>query len=229
MYKSPGIKGHQFKEGLDFLYEEMSGKDVDLVVAGDFNLKRLGLWTPIERSEMRTRNIRNKSDTENNGVAMQETLMMDLVEYYFLDQVVKEPTREEAILDLFFTNTGSVRKVETISNAYTDHKTVIVKMMGYDKQEEEAIDKGSHYLSRVKDYRYEELNEEGWAKVVSTFRRLSFKKFDELSPEEMEKILRDNVSIAIGENCEEKKKGGLGKKKIPKIYKRLFKKKKRIS
>ena len=42
--------------------------------------------------------------------------MMDLVEYYFLDQVVKEPTREEAILDLFFTNTGSVLHKETTRN-----------------------------------------------------------------------------------------------------------------
>ena len=50
-----------------------------------------------------------------------------------------------------------------------------------------------------------------------------------MTPEDMEKLLRDNVSTAIGEHCEEKKKGGAGKKMIPKIYKRLFKKKKRIS
>ena len=116
---------------MNFLHEEMGGKDVDLVVAGYFNLKCLGLWSPIERSEMRTRIIKNKRDTDNNGVSLQETLMMDLVEYYFLDQVVKEPTRKEAILDLFLTNAGSVRKVETITNTYTDHKTVIVKMVGY--------------------------------------------------------------------------------------------------
>ena len=41
IYKSPGIKANQFKEGLDFLYEELGGKNVNIVVAGDFNLPRL--------------------------------------------------------------------------------------------------------------------------------------------------------------------------------------------
>ena len=50
-----------------------------------------------------------------------------------------------------------------------------------------------------------------------------------MTPEEMEKLLRDHVCTAIGEHCEEKKKGGAGKRGIPKIYQRLFKKKKRIS
>ena len=81
----------------------------------------------------------------------------------------------------------------------------------------------------MKDYRYEELSEEGWAQVVSTFRKLEFGKFDELNPGDMEKLLRENVSKAIEEHCEKKKKGGVGKKKIPNVYKRLFKKKKRIS
>ena len=44
----------QFKEGLEFLYGEIEGKDADLVVAGDFNLPRSGLWSPIEMAEMRT-------------------------------------------------------------------------------------------------------------------------------------------------------------------------------
>ena len=81
-------------------------------------------------------------------------------------------------------------------------------------------DRGSHYLSRVKDYKYEELNEEGWAQVVSTFRQLNFRHFDEMTPEDMEKLLRDHVCTAIGEHCEEKKKGGAGKKGILKIYKK---------
>ena len=60
IYKSPGIKVDQFKEGLEFLYGEIEGKNVDLVVTRDFNLKRLGLWSPIEMSEMRTRITRNR-------------------------------------------------------------------------------------------------------------------------------------------------------------------------
>ena len=188
------------------------------MVAGDFNLKRLGLWSPIEMSEMRTRITKNRGETDSSGISQQETMMMDFVEAYFLDQVVKEPTREDAILDLVFTNAGNIRRVETISNTYTDHKSVVVSMVGYDKEEEEARDRGDHYLSRVKNYKYEDLNEEEWAQVISTFRQQNFRHFDEMTPEDMEKLLRDHVCTAIGEHCEEKKKGGMGKKGMPKIY-----------
>ena len=80
IYRSPGIKANQFKEGLDFLYGELEGKNVDLVVAGDFNLKRLGMWSPIEMSEMRTRITKNRGETDSSGISQQETMMMDFVE-----------------------------------------------------------------------------------------------------------------------------------------------------
>ena len=50
-----------------------------------------------------------------------------------------------------------------------------------------------------------------------------------MAPKDMEKLLRDHVFMAISEHCEEKKKGGMGKKGMPKIYKKLYKKKKKIS
>ena len=49
-----------------------------------------------------------------------------------------------------------------------------------------------------------------------------------MEPEDMEKLLRDHVCTAVGEHCEEKGEGG-GKKVIPKVYRKLFKKKKMIS
>ena len=142
VYKSPGISVEQFKEGLEFLYVEIKGKEVDLVVAGDFNLPRLGMWSPIEMAEMRTRIMRNRGENEGKGVSQQEILMMDFVESYFLDQVVKKPTRENATLDVVFTNAGKIRRVEIISNSYTDHRSVVVNMVGYDKDEEEVRDRG---------------------------------------------------------------------------------------
>ena len=72
-------------------------------------------------------------------------------------------------------------------------------MVGYDKEEEEAKDRGDHYLSRVKNYKYEDLGEENWAEVVSTFRVKNFRDFGEMSPKDMEKLLRDHVCTAIGE------------------------------
>ena len=131
IYKSPVIYTGKLKEGLDFLYTEIEGKDVDLVLAGDLNLPRLGMWTPIELVEARTRIVKNRGKEEGDGMTQQEILVMDFMESYFLDQVVKTPTREEATLDLVFTNAGNIRRVESITNAYSDHKTVIVNMMGY--------------------------------------------------------------------------------------------------
>ena len=49
-----------------------------------------------------------------------------------------------------------------------------------------------------------------------------------MEPKDIEKLLRDHVCTAIGEHCEEKKEGG-GGKGIPKIYKKLYRKKKKIS
>ena len=54
IYKSPGIDTGKLKEGLEFLYKKIEGKEVDLVLAGDLNLPRLGMWTPIELAEART-------------------------------------------------------------------------------------------------------------------------------------------------------------------------------
>ena len=101
----------QFKEGLEFLYGEIEGRKVDLVVAGDINLPRMGLWSPIEMAEMRTRIVRNRGESMGDGVSQQEILMMDFVGSYFLDQVVKKPTRENATLDVVFTNAGNIRRV----------------------------------------------------------------------------------------------------------------------
>ena len=69
IYRSPGIKTNQFKEGLDFLYGELEGKNVYLIVAGDFNLKRLGMWSPIEMSEMRTKIMKNKGEADSSGLS----------------------------------------------------------------------------------------------------------------------------------------------------------------
>ena len=73
------------------------------------------------------------------------------------------------------------------------------------------------------------MSEEKWKEVVSTFRGQTFRNFGDMKPKEMEQLLRDHVCTAIGEHCEEKKKGEERKKGMPKIYKRLYKKKKKIS
>ena len=55
------------------------------MVAGDFNLPRLEMWSPIEMAEMRTRIMRNRGENEGSGMSQQESIMMDSVESYFLD------------------------------------------------------------------------------------------------------------------------------------------------
>ena len=56
------------------------------------------------------------------------------------------------------------------------------------------------------------MSEEKWTEVVSTFKEQNFRNFGEMAPKDMEKLLRDHVCTAIGEHCEEKKKGEWGKK-----------------
>ena len=67
IYKSPGIEVEKLKEGLEFIYKEIEGKDVDLVIAGDINLPRLGRWSPIELAEARTRIVNSRGDGERDG------------------------------------------------------------------------------------------------------------------------------------------------------------------
>ena len=55
---------------------------------------------------------------------------------------MKTATREGATLDLVFTNAGNIRRVEAVTNGYTDHRTIIVNMVGYVKEREEMRDKG---------------------------------------------------------------------------------------
>ena len=72
------------------------------------------------------------------------------------------------------------------------------------------------------------INEEKWKEIIASFRSQDFGGFDSLEPEAMEKLLRDYVCRAVGEHCEEKRTGS-GKKVIPKMYRKLFKKKKALS
>ena len=51
---------------------------------------------------------------------------------------MKTATREGATLDLVFTNAGNIRRVEAVTNGYTDHETIIVNMVGYIKEREET-------------------------------------------------------------------------------------------
>ena len=52
VYKSPGIEEEKFQEGMEFIYREVEGSDLDLIVTGYFNFRNGGMWTPIEMSEL---------------------------------------------------------------------------------------------------------------------------------------------------------------------------------
>ena len=65
---------------MDFIYKEIEGKDVNLVVARDLNLPRLGMWTPIELAEARTRIVKNRGKEEGDGITQQDVLVMEFME-----------------------------------------------------------------------------------------------------------------------------------------------------
>ena len=95
VYRPPDAPLSSFKKAIDFIYSQVNNTSDDsynICITGDFNLPDINWDTAVVPLE--------SISEEQRSTDMLFKLMSDL----FLNQYVDSPTRENNILDLFFTN-----------------------------------------------------------------------------------------------------------------------------
>ena len=92
----------------------------NILMLGDFNFCEIN-WEKIYEYDFSSSNSR-----ENTQISK----LYDLMEHYFLQQVIKIPTRLKNILDLLFTNNSHLisHSDVIINERLSDHNTVVTTL-----------------------------------------------------------------------------------------------------
>ena len=113
-------------------------ENTKFIVNGDFNLGFLEAWDPLVISEFLTKNkYRLEKELEISKAKKQAMALLEFTERMNLEQMVKDSTRNDNILDLILTDCMEV--IENIVNIkhdkITDHDTLIVELNVQNKNE----------------------------------------------------------------------------------------------
>ena len=157
-YRSPAGNDLHFSEMMDTISQWTENTKQDIALLGDLNLE-MGTWTPEQIASLRSKGTK---DDNKKGVEMKMKLkLLDFVDSHFITQVVREPTRGSATLDLIFTNSNRRRDIEVVRNIkISDHDSIRLRLVT------DAIERqtgGDRQLNTTDLGRYniDDLNEEG--------------------------------------------------------------------
>ena len=173
MYRPPKCPQFKFKESLkevrDWLDSiEKEGKPTPTIfLSGDFNLGFLENWEAEQIEEIKGAvDTRKKEGKVVAAERAQAIMLVNFVEEHFLQQQIRESTRNEAILDLLFTSNKSlVLKCTQINNVnLTDHKTCIAQL-SYDMNPQEKQEKKNFKTTKIPDYDTAGADEEDWIRA----------------------------------------------------------------
>ena len=156
IYRPPDSTVESFRKTLDTLQEKIdqfsnNNRVPDIYILGDFNLPGIDwdLCTP-------TSGLTNHSSDSCDA-------MIDFMDQNFLSQMIREPTRENNILDLIFTNKPQdIIECNIVDTQLSDHK-MIELLLGYNPihHSTEVPDEVDQYSFRAVDFHkanYEALN-----------------------------------------------------------------------
>ena len=103
---------------------------VRMFINGDFNLGKLNDWSEDSVNSVRDKIYERVSNRENIGVESAQMMeAIDFADKWNLEQKIKNPTREDRILDLLFTSDDIESDIKHERHAYiSDHDTIIVKV-----------------------------------------------------------------------------------------------------
>ena len=204
-----------FKKAMDFIYAEVDNVGDDsfnICITGDFNFPDIDWEFPVVPVE-------SVSEEQHSKDTLFK-LMSDLM----LNQYVDSPTRENNILDLFFTNNGHlVTNVTTSDSDLSDHDLVDISVSSNFldpnllKPTRKTFNEESFRSLDFRRANFEEIREElrkvDWAQLRTS---CSFEEFPKLFTETLYNICVSLVPM---------KKASTGK---PKAFHALQRKKKRL-
>ena len=97
--------------------------------------------------------------------------------------------------------------------SYSDHNTVLVQVEAVEVDEE--TDEDYIYLTTIRNYKYETLEDESWTKVREDFRLADWKPFHNGGPSQKQTVLFDNMIKAVEKTAPLKKRRQGNSRKIP--------------
>jgi hypothetical protein len=129
IYRPPSCPTIKFKEVIDNInnwieqFENHGQLFPNLIFNGDLNFGSMNYWEPTDITNLRDRAL-NRTLSQD---CQQALLLLDLVDQHMMEQVIMEPTRGDAALDLLFTNNQELfSNITVIENVIiSDHKTTL--------------------------------------------------------------------------------------------------------
>ena len=168
-YRSPGGKAHHFAEMLDIILEWCENIKSDIALLGDFNLGGMKDWNP-ERIESLRRRGAKPAETHGKTFKM-ELRFLDFADSNFISQIVTEPTWEQNILDLIFTNSSRRRDIEVVKNVnLSDHNSIRFRIVMDKVTKTNANEDKKLNTTDIRKYKIDDLNNEGWSKINTSLR-----------------------------------------------------------
>jgi hypothetical protein len=176
IYRPPSCPTNKFKEAIDNVntwleqFEKHGQLFPNLILNGDLNFKSMNYWEPHNINNLRDR-AQNRTLSQD---CQQALLLLDLIDQHMMQQVIMEPTRGDAALDLLFSNNQELfSKVTVIENIIiSDHKTILAGLNIIVGQK--MVKAATNFsASALPDFNFDTATESEWSQI-----RDNLSKFD---------------------------------------------------
>lgn len=214
IYKPPECQTTDFKTVLmnasDYI-DKFATPIPNIIMMGDFNVPSVNWESMVADGTSRSA-----------AVHRQERELIVFAEKYCLEQIVTRPTRENNILDLFFTNNiDMLYQYDVCDSNISDHRLVTVKTkVGFKKdaayKDLEGL-KSLHFYSKCVD----------WENINKEFKDMEWENLlRDGDVDECYKVIRDQIGLVCSRYVPTKKKR---QKKIPRDRKILMRKRTKLT
>ena len=175
----------------------------DYLIFGDFNFPFLNFKDGehvLNNTCKRCSEINLCSHTTSER--RQAQCLLNFANEFFLQQLIKKPTRNQNILDLVFTNNHLLINdyYMIVNSQLSDHYTICANL-NYEKGNSKSARRVENlYHSKLPEYNFRDADEEDWMRLNGEFDKLNWDSlFDNLPPAEMTEtfltILQDKVAL----------------------------------
>ena len=164
---------------------------VRMIITGDFNLGELEDWNDekIEKTKDRI-NERILNKEVIGSKCKQTNELIEFSEKWNLIQNTKNPTRDNKILDLIFTNEDIVCDISNIKHGnISDHDTLVIKV-DLEIPDEDKVTKKNFYTTEIPLYNTEHMTDEQINKAKEF---LEAQTWDDINAEKLTKTIEQMV------------------------------------
>ena len=200
VYRPPGCKSQLFIQTVESLRnllkntEQYSQSAPNILIFGDFNFPNI-IW------RQGSGYLNQQSDTRTLGEERKQAIcLLEFAEEFFLDQLIKTPTRNRNILDLMFSNNHQlIHDYSVICNSRLSDHYIVKFCLNYEQNMTKTTSKKkSFYKTKLNEYDFFNASEELWLRFNLLMTQINFEDlFKDSSTDEMLKKFYDAVEATV--------------------------------